>query len=276
MSKHPAIHAGNVAVITGGADGIGKAAAAYYLAQGMRVCIADIDTDKLAAAAQDLGEVLAVTTDVSSLEAVQALKASVYDHYGRVDVLMNNAGGSFGGASWDGLDSWHKTLEVNLFGVIHGVQTFVPAMLAQDSHALLINTGSKQGITNPPGDPAYNTSKAAIKALTEHLAHDLRNTENCKLSAHLLIPGFTYTGVIRQWMPEKPEAAWWPEQVVEYMVDALERGDFYILCPDNDVNRETDNKRMAWTMGDLTDNRPALSRWHPAFEQAFAAHMQDA
>jgi NAD(P)-dependent dehydrogenase (short-subunit alcohol dehydrogenase family) len=274
MSTHPAFSDGKVAVITGGADGIGKAAARNFLDRGMRVCIADNNPNKLAETASDLEGVLAVEVDVADIGSVEALRDGAYDTFGRVDVLMNNAGAGFGTRSWEGLDSWRRTLEVNLFGVIHGVQTFVPRMLEQGTPGLVINTGSKQGITNPPGDPGYNTSKAAVRALTEHLQHDLRNTEGCQLTAHLLVPGFTYTGLVSQRIDEKPESAWWPEQVVEFMLAAIDRGDFYILCPDNDVDRNTDNLRMAWTMGDLIENRPPLSRWDPAFEMAFRAHME--
>lgn len=273
MPNNAALSSGNVAVITGGADGIGLAAAGHFLKLGMRVCIADLNGEKLAEAASELGDVLSVVTDVSKKDEVEALKNRVYQEWGQVDVLMNNAGAGFGTTSWDNYDNWCATLNVNLFGVIHGVQCFVPAMLEQNTPGLIINTGSKQGITNPPGDPAYNTSKAAIRALTEHLQHNLRTTENCQLSAHLLVPGFTYTGLIRKWLPEKPDGAWTSEQVIEFMCEALQRGDFYILCPDNDVSREVDNKRMEWTMGDLVENRPPLSRWHPDYENAFAAFM---
>jgi NAD(P)-dependent dehydrogenase (short-subunit alcohol dehydrogenase family) len=145
-----------------------------------------------------------------------------------------------------------------LWGVINGVHTFTANMIAQGTPALIINTGSKQGITCPPGNPAYNVSKAAIKAATESLQHELRNTENCMITAHLLVPGFTYTGMIRQFLPERPDDAWTSEQVVEFMVQSVTRGDFYILCPDNDITREVDNKRMAWAMGDLVENRPPL------------------
>lgn len=274
MNTHPALAAGKVAVITGGADGIGFAAAKHFRSLGMRVCIADINSEQLAAAAEELGDVLAVATDVSDAGQVDSLRDQVLNEYGAVAVLMNNAGSGFGSQSWGGVDAWRTTLEVNLFGVIHGVQAFLPSMLEQGTPGLVINTGSKQGITNPPGDPAYNTSKAAIRALTEHLQHDLRNQEGCEVSAHLLVPGFTYTGLIKRFLPEKPDGAWWPEQVIDFMLEALASGDFYILCPDNDVSREMDNKRMEWTMGDLINNRPPLSRWQPDVADAFEKHMK--
>ncbi|GAB5451225.1 MAG: SDR family NAD(P)-dependent oxidoreductase [Halioglobus sp.] len=273
MSNNPAIQKDNVAVITGGADGIGKAAAEYFKSQGMRLCIADLNASTLDATARELGDVLALQIDVADRSALETLCDEVYAQFGQVDVLMNNAGTAFGTHAWGEYDNWCKTLNVNLFGVLNGVQTFVPKMIEQNTPGLVINTGSKQGITNPPGDPAYNTTKAAVRALTEQLQHSFRNTENCQLSAHLLVPGFVYTGLVRQFLPEKPEGAWWPEQVAEYMAAALDRGDFYIICPDNDATEEMDRKRMAWTMGDLIENRPALSRWHPDYEADFERHM---
>ena len=102
-------------------------------------------------------------------------------------------------------------------------------------------------------------------------AYELRQAPNSAVTAHLLIPGFTYTGLTDA--SEKPAAAWTAEQVVDFMLSALASGDFYILCPDNDVDRATDEKRMAWAIGDIIENRPALSRWHPDFKEAFARHM---
>ena len=89
-------------------------------------------------------------------------------------------------------------LEVNLWGVINGVQTFTPRMLEQETPCAIVNTGSKQGITCPPGDTAYNVSKAGVKVLTEALAHSLRNTEGAQITAHLLVPGSTFTGMTRR------------------------------------------------------------------------------
>ena len=166
-----------------------------------------------------------------------------------------------------------QVLGTNLWGVINGVQTFAPAMIAQGTPAAIVNTGSKQGITCPPGDTAYNVSKAGIKVLTEGLQHALRNTPGCKVSAHLLVPGWTHTGLTAR-QKEKPAGAWWPDQVVDMLVAAMEKGDFYIICPDNEITRETDNKRMAWAMGDIIENRPPLSRWHPDYKDAFAEYLK--
>ena len=275
MASHPAMIPGNVAVITGGADGIGLAAARYFRSLDMRVCIADIDKAKLQAAESELGDVLAVPADVSNLSDLEALREKVYDTWGKVNILMNNAGVGGHCGSWEGYDTWRRILNVNLWGVVNGVHTFAPAMIAQGTPDLIINTGSKQGITTPPGNPAYNASKSAVRSVTEALEHDLRNTAGSKVTAHLLVPGFTYTGMVRGFLPDKPDAAWNPDQVVVFMVESLERGDFYILCPDNEVTREIDNKRIAWAMGDLVENRPALSRWHPDYLAAFEAFMRD-
>ncbi|MEM1289678.1 MAG: SDR family NAD(P)-dependent oxidoreductase, partial [Pseudomonadota bacterium] len=135
----------------------------------------------------------------------------------------------------------------------------------------IINTGSKQGITTPPGNPAYNVSKAGLKAFTEALAHELRNTEGAQLSAHLLIPGFVHTGMTGA--VDKPPSAWTAEQTAQFFVDSMNKGDFYILCPDNHVPRALDEKRIAWAVGDIIENRPALSRWHPDYADAFAEHV---
>jgi len=150
----------------------------------------------------------------------------------------------------------------------------VPSMLAQGTPCAVINTGSKQGITLPPGDTAYNVSKAGVKALTESLAHALRNEPGGQISAHLLIPGSTFTAMTAGGRTQKPAGAWTPQQVIDFMMESLERGDFYILCPDNDVTRRMDERRMAWAIGDIIENRPALSRWHPDYAEAFAAFLK--
>ena len=147
-------------------------------------------------------------------------------------------------------------------------------MIARGRPGLIINTGSKQGITTPPGEPAYNVSKAGVKAFTEALQHELRNTAGCKITAHLLIPGHVFTGLTARGRTEKPPGAWTAEQTVDFMINSLEAGDFYVLCPDNDVPRSLDERRMLWAIGDIVENRPALSRWHPDHAAAFAAIAQ--
>ena len=270
----------NVAVITGGASGIGFAAAKYFASLGMSVAIADLGGDRLAQAATELksiaGEehVLAVATGVAGEEALEALERAVLQRFGRVHVLMNNAGIGPETSIFSGQADWDAILGVNLLGVINGTRVFGPGMLAHGEAGLIINTGSKQGITTPPGNPAYNVSKAGVKVFTEALQHELRNTDGAKISAHLLIPGFVFTGLTKGERREKPAGAWTPEQTVDFMVESLKRGDFYILCPDNDVARPVDERRMLWAAGDIIENRPPLSRWHADYADQFKAFLE--
>ena len=187
---------------------------------------------------------------------------------------MNNAGIQPGSAMFGPADNWQRILGVNLWGVIHGSQVFAPHMIARGRPGLIINTGSKQGITTPPGDPAYNVSKAGVKAFTEALQHELRKTADCQISAHLFIPGFVFTPLTAHGRTEKPQGAWTPEQTVDFMIARVEAGDFYILCPDNDVPRSLDERRILWAAGDIVENRPPLSRWHPDYADAFAAFVK--
>jgi len=270
----------NVAVVTGGASGIGLAAAKHFARAGMSVVIADLGGEKLADARAELEaiagqeHVMAIETDVSQKEQIEALERAVIQRFGRVHVLMNNAGIGPQTSIFSPQAGWDNILAVNLLGVINGTRTFGPGMVAHGEPGLIINTGSKQGITTPPGNPAYNVSKAGVKVFTEALEHELRNTERSQISAHLLIPGFVFTGLTKGDRSEKPAGAWTPEQTVDFMVESLERGDFYILCPDNDVARPVDERRMAWAIGDIIENRPPLSRWHKDYADKFKAFLE--
>jgi NAD(P)-dependent dehydrogenase (short-subunit alcohol dehydrogenase family) len=279
---HPAISPNSVAVITGGASGIGLAAATRFAALGMKVCIADIGADRLAEAATKLSSVapdggasiMTETVDVSRIGDVSRLEAAVQKRFGGTDILMNNAGIQPGSQIFGPAENWQRILAVNLWGIIHGSQVFAPHMIERGRPGLIINTGSKQGITTPPGDPAYNVSKAGVKAFTEALQHELRNTQGNQVSAHLLIPGFVFTGLTARGRTERPAGAWTAEQTVDFMIGRLDAGDFYILCPDNDVPRQLDERRILWAAGDIVENRPPLSRWHPDYADAFAEFVK--
>ena len=274
--------AGRTAVITGGASGIGLAAGRRFASLGMNVVLADLEGAALDAARVDVegvakeARVLAVPTDVSRRDDVERLRDAAAAQFGDVAVLMNNAAVNAGGGKpWQDADRWRQVIDVNLMGVVNGVTVFTESMIAQSRPSHIINTGSKQGITNPPGAAAYNTSKAAVRALTEQLAFALA-ADAPHVSTHLLIPGWTYTTLTgAKEGGAKPDGAWTPDQVVEFMIESLGRGDFYILCPDNSVARDVDERRMQWTADDIIKNRPALSRWRPDHMDAFARFIAE-
>jgi len=282
QSISSALEAGGTAVITGGASGIGLATAKKLATRGLKVVIADREGPALYQAIRDLAalaaggedEVMGFACDVSREDDIGKLAESTAEKFGDVSFLMNNAGvGSNPGKPWEDVAAWRALIDINFWGVVYGVAAFAPKMIASGKPGIIVNTGSKQGITTPPGNLAYNVSKSALKSYTEGLEHEMRNAAGAKLSAHLLIPGFTYTG-LTVGAVEKPAGAWSGEQVADFMFESLARGDFYILCPDNETERATDERRMAWAVGDIIENRPPLSRWHPDNKDKFAEYLK--
>jgi NAD(P)-dependent dehydrogenase (short-subunit alcohol dehydrogenase family) len=182
-----------VAVITGAASGIGRALAERCVHEGMHVVLADMDGDALTTTAQALhatgARVLAVVTDVAKAQDVDALAQQTLATFGAVHLLCNNAGVWGGISAWDSpLAEWEWVLGVNLWGVIHGLHTFVPLMLAQDTDAHIVNTASLAGLLTGRGPAAYRVSKHAVVALSEMLYHQLA-PRTTKVKVSVLCPG---------------------------------------------------------------------------------------
>ncbi|HEY7467778.1 MAG TPA: SDR family NAD(P)-dependent oxidoreductase [Dehalococcoidia bacterium] len=191
---------GKVAVVTGGASGIGFGMATRFAEQGMKVVLADVEEPALEAAVTRLRQaehdVLGVVTDVSKPESVEALARKTLDAYGKVHVLCNNAGvgGGAGGAIWEAtLKDWQWTLGVNLWGVIYGIHTFVPIMLEQDEEGHVVNTASMAGIT--PSNRPYSISKHGVVSLSEALHEGLRD-RGAKVHCSCLCPGVINTNIM--------------------------------------------------------------------------------
>lgn len=281
---HSAIRKNGVAVITGGAVGIGYAIAHRLAQEGMQLVLLDRDANALAAASEQLQATFptltlrAVVGDVTDHTTVEKLYQEAIA-LGEVALLVNNAAIIKGAGPWDGADQWRQVMDINFWAILALQQRFVPTLIEQGSASAIVNLGSKEGITTPPGNAAYNVSKAAVRVLTEQLAHELRERVQDRVTAHLLIPGWTYTPMNFPGMAVdaiQPAGTWSADQVVDRMIEGLRAGDFYIFCQDNEVTREMDQRRMQWSADDLIQNRPALSRWHPDWREEFAEYMKDA
>ena len=246
---------GKVAVVTGAASGIGAGMAQRFAQEGMRVVLADVESGALeattAALAATGASVLAVRTDVSQADQVQALADRTWEVFGGCDVLCNNAGVFVGGKLWErSLHDWQWLLGVNLWGVIHGVHAFVPRMLAQDLPGHIVNTASLAGLISTPLFGVYNVSKHAVVTLSETLHREFAMV-GAKLRVSVLCPGMVNTrapDVERNRPPElanaaspKPEdlalaagvraglaAGMDPAQVGEIVVNALREDRFYV------------------------------------------------
>ncbi len=264
---HPAVAAGEIAVVTGAALGIGRAMAKRFVEAGMRVALLDVDAEHLHDARAEVGgETEAILCDVAEIESLEHACGRIIADMGQApSVLVNNAVTRIGRGMDAPMREWHRAIDINVFGVVNGVRAFLPAMQERGRPGAIINVGSKQGITNPPGHPVYNMAKAAVKSFTESLEHELRQKPDPHISAHLLVPGWTTTGTI-----EHKPGAWQPVQVVDYMMEAMSAGSFYIICPDDETTEARDKARILWGAEDITADRPALSRWHPDWQDAFA------
>jgi NAD(P)-dependent dehydrogenase (short-subunit alcohol dehydrogenase family) len=190
-----------VAVVTGAASGIGYALAERFADEGMRVVLADVEDQALARASESLrargATTLAVRTDVSQARDVEALAEATLARFGAVHVLCSNAGvGGDAAPTWElPLETWRWVLEVNFWGVVHGVRTFVPIMLRQDTEGHIVNTASMAGHLSMPLLSPYHATKFAVVSLTESLHYELA-LANAKLKTSVLCPGFVRTNIM--------------------------------------------------------------------------------
>jgi NAD(P)-dependent dehydrogenase (short-subunit alcohol dehydrogenase family) len=190
---------GKTAVVTGAASGIGRALAERFATARMRVVLADVEERPLHQVEESLlergVEAMAVRTDVRKLESVEELQARAVEAFGRVHVLCNNAGVGGGGLTWQTASAdWEWVLGVNLWGAIHGVRTFLPAMLQHGEDGHIVNTASMAGMVAGPFMGPYNVSKFGVVALSETLFHELKMAQ-AKIGVSVLCPGFVSTNI---------------------------------------------------------------------------------
>lgn len=315
VSTHDVFRKQNTAVITGAASGIGRYASLACAMKGMHVWMIDKDEadlkqakemvlDKVGKAHLDQ-KIKAIVAHVGDESNMKFVSDIVFNSptTSSVNFLMNNAAMAIGGNAVDTpMKDFGDMMKTNLYGCIHTCQNFIPRMKEKGQPGLIVNTGSKQGITCPPGNLTYNVTKAALKTWTEGLEHELmmeRVDKGGKLQAALLVPGWTNTSIKMKELRDRAErsgnkgfkyesmktvmtneeypadGAWMPKEVFDYMLKKLGEGSFYIICPDNEVDSHTDKVRMTWAMQDITEDRAPLSRWHPEWDSEYKKYLHE-
>ncbi len=244
-----------VAVITGAAEGIGKALAVALAAQGMKLVLADINADMLNKAVAELkekgAEVIGVRTDVAKSSEVAALADAAFAHYGKVHLLINNAGVAMAKNAWETTeDDWNWVMGINVFGVTHALRAFIPRMLAGGEEGHIVNTASIAGLISVPSLASYNVSKFGVVTLSEGLHHDL-TLRGANIKVSVLCPGWVNTRITdsernREHQSDMSQldkvslktgaviikavqAGISPEQVAGATIDAIKNQQFYIL-----------------------------------------------
>jgi len=247
-----------VALVTGGASGIGYAMADRFASVGMKIVLADVEEAALEVAERNLKDkgapVLSVRADVSKAVDVENLAARAYDHFGAVHVLCNNAGVGSAGLTWEqSIEDWEWVIGVNLWGVIHGLRTFVPRMLAQGSEGHIVNTASVAGLITTPYMSVYQATKHAVVAMTESLRMELEML-GTSIGASVLCPGFVATNigdsernrpeelrneatpkesdqqaVMRELARQQISAGIKPSEVAEMVLESIRDNRFYVL-----------------------------------------------
>ncbi|CRG92594.1 hypothetical protein PISL3812_09656 [Talaromyces islandicus] len=265
---HAVFRKGATALITGAASGIGLALAQRCYSYHMNLVLLDKSDDGLQQALKQFPSIGSITTsghsiDVSSIESWRNLVPQIRAQYPKgIDLLALNAGTAIkpNEGCWEDYEYFEKTFAINTLGYTNGIVAVLDMVKSGNDPRAIVLTGSKQGITNPPSDPAYNASKAAVRTIAEHLSFDMAKAAP-NVSVHLLVPGWTYTGFHTAAFKDKPAGAWTSEQVIDFMIQSMADGKFYIMCPDNEVSEELDSKRIMWTTNDILEGRPPLSRW---------------
>jgi NAD(P)-dependent dehydrogenase (short-subunit alcohol dehydrogenase family) len=283
--------AGHVAVVTGGAGGIGRAMGERFAREGMRVVLADVDDDPLGETVDKLRaeglEVIGANCDVSDFGSVEQLRDTTLRHFGAVHLLCNNAGIGAGaeGALWDHeLNDWRWAFNVNVYGVIHGINAFVPTMIASGAHGHVVNTSSGNGGVSPlRGTPQYAVTKAAVVTLTECLYAQLQDAGSV-VGASVLFPGpnMLRTGIFSSWRvrpaalaKERPRQTPYPtiediegqmaaagievhytepSEVADQVVQAVRSGDFWIMAPSDSIDAQIEAR-----------SRSMLKRTNPTY-----------
>lgn len=287
---------GRVAVVTGGGGGLGRAMGTRFAREGMKVVLADVQAELLAATVADLREegldVVGVETDVTNFASVEALRDRTLEAFGGVHLVCNNAGIGAGaeGRMWEhDLADWRWAISVNLMGIVHGINAFVPAMLAGGDEGHVVNTSSGNGGVSPlPSTPQYAVTKAGVVTLTECLYAQLQD-EGARIGASVLFPGphMLRTGLFESWRSrtdefakQKPrrtpyttiedleaqmkaagvEIAYTPvEEVAGRVVDAVRAGTFWIQPPSD----RTDTQIRARAASMLSRENPTYLRAVP-------------
>jgi NAD(P)-dependent dehydrogenase (short-subunit alcohol dehydrogenase family) len=245
--------ADKVAVITGAASGIGRGLVGQCAREGMSIVLADIDQAQLAILGRELDQQgvsnLQVPTDVADAAAVERLAQASYDRFGRVDLLFNNAGVMLTGYSWEqSVEDWQWLLNINIMGIVHGIRSFVPRLLAQEGEAHIVNTASVAALLSAPLMGPYSVSKSAVKALTETLSFELQDLAPL-IKVSLLCPGQVATAIaesdkdrgsrasdvvpaeaaLREFLTSGIASGMSPDRLAEITFDAIRKEQFWIF-----------------------------------------------
>jgi NAD(P)-dependent dehydrogenase (short-subunit alcohol dehydrogenase family) len=222
---------GRAAVVTGAASGIGLAVTEAFVAAGMRVLMTDLDQERLTShreRANGGAEVQALVVDVTDPDAVERAADAAVEHFGRLHVAVNNAGIVVQGNSWElPLSEWHRVIDVDLWGVIHGIHAFVPRILASGEPGYVVNTASMAAVTAIPGIGPYTASKHGVLGISDGLRAELAAID-APVGVSVVMPGMIKTGL-------NPFGSVGPEQVAANVVDAMRRGRPYVFTDDHHI-----------------------------------------